>query len=289
MFLGTGVWMFIYQVGAILFQNLEMLIANSTLGLTMAGMYGALLVMPKNLRVMASAVGGVWGPTIFSRYGKADFSGIDRIVRISTKLVGLTLALPIGYLCGVARPFLVLWLGPEFEVMAWVMVVMVFHLSYNLIVTPFISVQLSLGKVRLPALVNIASGLVYGLLAFFLAREYGPLGIVVTGALLMTLKNLLFVPIYTAHIMGFPWWRYVTRLLAVILWTLGVAASARLVMEFIPLTSLFNLLVNGIVVTLGYALAVFLFGLSKDERELGMNLLRRLGQQSINLLQQNYD
>ena len=273
--LGTGSWMLVYQAGWVLYLNVDMLVANRILGLSLAGMYGALLVIPKNIRIMANTVGGVWGPPLLSKYSQADFKGMDKIVRTSIKLIGLTLALPIGFLAGMAEPFLVLWLGPEYETMVWVFVMMIIHLSVNLIVAPFFNVQLSLNKVKIPAIVIFTLAIANGLLMIVLSINYGPLGLAAASALMLTTKNFVFMPIYTAEIMRLAWWHYVKKLLPIALVTLCVSILSFGIGVFYPPTSLFQLLTIGFLISIGYLSVAYIFGLNQDEKVVVMKLFRR--------------
>jgi membrane protein EpsK len=142
--MGTSIWVLVYYIGSTLFVNTDMLVANRTLELSTAGMFGALLVIPKNLRIMANAVGSVWAPTFLTKFSKSDLAGMDKILLFTVKLIGFTIALPVGLIAGLARPFLNTWLGTEYTIMTWVLVVLICHLSVNLIATPFLNVQVTL-------------------------------------------------------------------------------------------------------------------------------------------------
>jgi len=266
-FFHTGSWTFVYQIGFILFLNTDMLVANRTLDLSVAGMYGALLVIPKNLRVMSIAIGGVWGPSILSKYSQSDYRGMDSIAELSIKVIGLAMALPIGLLAGLARPFLGLWLGPDFTSMNWVLILMIVHLAVNLIIGPFFNIQVSLNKLKMPALVAFSLGLANLFLTIVLARLFGVIGIAISGALTQTLYYAIFSPIYTAKLMNFVWWRYLIRLLPILAATFGVAVLAYAITLLIPLTSLVHIFAVGLVISGAYALVVYRLGLTKSERK----------------------
>lgn len=274
---GTGAWMFVYQVGAILLLDIEIMVANRVLILNMAGMYGALLTIPKNLRIIAKVVGGVWGPTILSKYSKSDFLGMNEVVKFAIKLIGLSVALPIGFLSGLAKPFLTLWLGPEYAIMSWIFFGMIIHLSVNLIESPFFYTQVSLKKVKFPALVALTLGVINCILTIILGREFGPLGIMVAVASTLTMNHFVILPVYTARIMNLAWWTYIVRMLAVALVTLGVSIVCHLIGVFIPVNSWVSLFVVGLCVSLVYLLIVFLFGLNKEEKDLVFSLIWKIG------------
>jgi membrane protein EpsK len=274
--LSTSLWVFFHEIGSIIFLNTEMLVANRTLTLGIAGMYGALLVIPKNIRIVAQAVGSVWGPSLLTKFSRSDFSGMDKVVRYAVKLTGFTIALPIGGLIGMARPFLVIWLGPEYEVMTWVLVVMICHLSVNLISSPFLNVQVTLNKMTLPAITSLVLGILNVILAVILSRSIGAMGIVFAGALTLTLNNFVFKPIYAAKIMGRKWWHYIQILLPIIATTLGVGLISYSSVQILRKPSLIKLLTMGVAISCIYLPIAYRIGLSENERGLVLEMLIRM-------------
>jgi len=274
--MGTSLWVFIFQIGSTLFMSTDMLVANRILDLRTAGMFGALLVIPKNLQIIARSVGSVWGPTILTKFSRSDLDGMDNVVLYTVKLIGFTIALPVGLIVGLAKPFLTIWLGPEFEIMTWILVVMVLHLSVNLVSAPFLNIQVTLNKMALPAVFNLVLGAAYYLLAVVFSRLIGPMGIVTAGALTLTVDNFIVMPVYTARIMGRKWWYYLQRLFPIIVATLVVAIPAYITTLIFPITLLISLLLIGAIVTCIYLPLTYRIGLSGEEREMVVNILVKI-------------
>ena len=209
--LGDSRWLFVYQSGLILFSNTEMLVASRTLNLKLAGMFGALLVLPKHARILANAIAGVWGPTTLSQYSKDDLQGLETVTSFSVKAIGLALALPLGVLTGAARPFLRLWLGEEFSRMGIVLSILVFHLAFNLISATFFNLQLALNRLRTPALMILSLGIANLFLSYISSKIFGPLGIAVSGAVTFSTAFLFLMPIYSAKALKLPWWHFIKK------------------------------------------------------------------------------
>jgi len=274
--MGTSIWVIIYNLGFIIFINTDMVVANRTLDLRLAGMFGALLIIPKNLRIMANTVGKVWGPSILSKYSKSDYSGMIRIVMYSVKLIGITLALPVGLIAGLAKPFLIVWLGPKYEIMSWVLVVMIIHLSVTLVTMPYFNVQVALNKIKFPALLYVIFALTNFFLAVGLAHEFGPIGIVISSALLLFAKDFIITPIYTAIIMDLAWWKYMIKQIPIILITIGVFITSNFFSQQISFTTLLNLIFVGIGVTCVYIVFIYFFGVTEDEKKMVKNVISPL-------------
>lgn len=271
--MGTSTWMLLNWIGFILFMNIEMIVANQYLPLALVGMYGAVLTIPTNLRTIASIINNVWGPLILSKYSRNDYTGIDRVARTSMKLIGLSIALPIGFVCGVAREFLIYWLGPEFEAMTWVVVVLSFHLSVNLVSPSLDYLQLSLNKLKVPALVTLMTGITSLFLSIYLAQRYGLMGIAGATCVVFTLRNSFFIPIYSAIIMKKRWWHYLINLFPISLITIIVALASTWIVRLFTVSNLLELLFVGGLISVIYVFLAYIFGLSKKEKEMIMGML----------------
>lgn len=269
----TGIWTFLYQTGFILFLNVDLVVANRTLDLQLVGMYAALLTIPKTLRMLSNAIGGIWGPTVIAKHGQSDHKGVDVTLRRALKLTGFSLALPIGLLCGLSHPFLDVWLGPNFQAMSLPLMLMLLPLSVNLLSGIFFDVYIIFNKLKTPSIVVVSLGVANLLLAILLAPRYGVIGIITAGILTLTLNSSIFEPIYTARVMKLPWWYYLQRLGVILLATLCVVATSYLVSWLIPLTSYVHLILAGGTISLAYILSAYFFALSTGEKELLWNAI----------------
>ena len=268
MLLNTGTWIFFYQIGFLLFLNVDMFIANRFLDLNLVGMYGALLVIPKNLRILSMAIGGVWGPLILSKFSQADYLGMDKIVYTAVKLTGLTLALPIGLICGLVQPFLIVWLGPDFVPLSWVLIWMLLPLCINLLDGPFFNIEISFGKLKVPALFTFGFGILNLLMSIYLTPRFGVMGLVSASAITLTANSSIFTPLFVARIMGLPWWHYLRQLVIIVFATLSVAGVSYLLSRAIPITSFLHLLFASGLISTGYIILVYFWGLSSSEKNL---------------------
>jgi O-antigen/teichoic acid export membrane protein len=273
--LGTSIWLLISRVGALLFLSIEMIVANKVLSLEMAGMYGAILTAPANLRTMASIISGVWGPSFLAKYSRKDFSGLESSVKSSIKMIGLVMALPVGFLIGVSRPFLIAWLGPEFSGMSSVLIMMIAHLSINLSISPLFSIHLSLNKVRIPALVTLGLGILNVIMLFLFSRIYGAMGLAMAGAIALSAKNILFTPIYTAYILKKQWWLFYHDLIPNIIWTIIVALVSWMFVLIFPSNSILVILLAGMCISILYVIAGYAFWLNPAEKAVMLNIFKQ--------------
>ncbi len=269
-------WVLVTQLGALLFLNIDLVIANIRLGAEAGGRYGSVLQWHIMLRMLATAASTVLAPIIISQYAHGGLDQMATLTRRSVKLLGLGLALPIGLVAGFARPLLNVWLGPDFATLALLMSVLVVHLCVNTAVLPLLNVQTALNRVRIPGMVTLGLGVVNLILAWWWApmNSVG-LGIALAGAVVLTLKNSIFTPLYGAHIQKLPWYTFFLSLLPGVFATILVTGVAYMLGQRLSINSWIMLGLVGGILGVIYALLAYLLGLNKEDRQFLQRFLPR--------------
>lgn len=273
---GFGGWSAVNQAGHLLMVSVDLLIVNAIFGATVTGRYASLLLFPALLQTLVETVATVLSPIILACYARADVEGLRRVAMGSVKLLGLGLAVPIGLLCGFGGPLLGLWLGPDFESLHILLIVLVVHLVLVLALRPLAYVITAYGRVRGMALVTVAFGAANLALAIALALwgPWGAVGVAVAGAVCWTAKNVAFLSVYSARLMGMRWWVFLPSLGGAALATLGVAVAGWLVATTWPPTSWSSLL--GAMILTGLVVSILLAaGIGRADRDLIFSLLKR--------------
>jgi membrane protein EpsK len=275
--LGFSGWVLVNMVGATLFLNIDLILANRIFGAEVAGRYGAVILFPTLLRSLVGTINGVLSPIVVTLYARHRLSDLARFSRLSVKFMGLAVALPIGLLGGLGKPLLEVWLGAEFVDLSWLLIALVGHLCINVAVVPLFSLQVAANKVRTPGLVTLSMGLVNVGLAVALAlwSGWGYVGIAVAGAVVLTAKNAVFTPLYNARILKLPWWSFLPSLLAGAVGCLAVGVGAYWIAETWALTDWSRLALVAALTGVLYVIAAYFLGLSPNERRSLHEELRR--------------
>jgi membrane protein EpsK len=265
----TGGWLAINQTAAVLFLNIDLIVVNIMVGANAGGSYAPVLQISRTLRVLAGVVAGVLTPTILSRHARQETEGMVRISQQSVKLLGVAVALPIGLLCGLARPFLQTWLGRPFGDLAPLAWLLIGPLCINLAVLPLFSVQLALNKVRWPGIVSLAMGAVNLALAVILAgpMNLGIYGVAAAGAITLTSKNAIYTPIYTAGILGRRATGFFAAMMPSVVATALVAAASTALSSAADLASWPRLVWAGMAITVPYVPLAYFLLISNEERQ----------------------
>ncbi|MEZ4642790.1 MAG: oligosaccharide flippase family protein [Chloroflexota bacterium] len=253
--IGMSGWLLINQVGSLLFLNIDLIVVNRYLGATAQGRYGSVLQLAIVLRTLAATVGTAITPIALAQYARRDWQQMTYMTRTAVKWMGLIMALPIGGIVGLSKPLLHVWLGAEFTDLAPLVVVLVAHLCVNLAIRPLLSIQTALNKVRWPGIITLLFGVINLLLAIWWVRwDTMGIGIALAGAIVLTIKNSIFTPIYGAYIQKLPWYTFLWPILPSLVGFVLVSVSGYASVLFWSLNSWFSLALVGIVLTILYLL-----------------------------------
>jgi membrane protein EpsK len=273
--LGMSLWVFVNLVGAMLLGRVDLIVVNAYFGAVVMGGYSTVVQFPLIMEYLVTAVGNVLRPIILIKFSQRDFSGLKRLTIESVKLLGLALALPVGLLCGFSRSLLMIWLGPEYTYLSVLIVIIVFHLSLNLSTRPMLHVQNAFNKVRWPGIITLISGLANVVLAVVFAKwgKFGYLGVAISSAIVWTIKNSIFMPIYTSRIMNLSWWTFLPPLFPGLIGTIIVGIASYGLSLIQSPTGWLELIGSALFVSISYFLVVWVFGLDHDNKKLIYELL----------------
>jgi membrane protein EpsK len=272
---GMGGWMLINQIGSLLYLSIDLVVVNKMIGAEAGGQYGAAMTWSVMLRNLAGVVAVVFGPTIITLYSQQDAPGLVAYSRRAVKFAGLMMALPIGLICGFAEPLLYLWLGPAFEPLAPLMILLSIHLCVNLAVLPLFNIQVATNNVRLPGILTCVMGLGNLGLAVLLAGPvgWGMYGVAAAGAIMLTTKNIIFTPLYAAHILGLGYGVFYREIFPVVAATLGLAAAGWWLAQNLQLHNWFGLGLAATGLAGAFTVVTYRLLLTDEERHHAMSLL----------------
>jgi O-antigen/teichoic acid export membrane protein len=202
-----GWWLVVSQIGSLLFLRVDVWVCNRFIDAEAAGDYAAVLQWSNLIRQSGALIAGVTAPMIMIYYARGQVRELIRLSQLSVRMLCVFVAIPVSILCVFSSAILRLWLGESFTPLAPLMVVMLCHLTVNIGITPLFSARIAVNKVKLPALMSVAMGIINLFLAIFSVRYlgWGIYGVAVAGAVTLTLLNAFWNPIYLASVLHRPW------------------------------------------------------------------------------------
>lgn len=274
--LGMSGWVFVNQLGSLLFLNIDQIIINRSLGATTQGLYSSALQWSILLRSLARTFSTAIAPLMVFQFAAGNNKTLTNTSILSVKLLGLAMALPVGLISGLAIPLLRIWLGEGFDSLAQLLNLLVLPLSVNLAILPLFSLQVAYNRVKIPGIASLLFGVLNLVIALRWVSwgQYG-LGVAAASAIILTIKNGLFTPVYVARIQQLPWHTYFPSLLITVAASFIVMMTSRWAANNLNIESWVYLgLICG-VITLLYGLLAFGLALKASERRILFHIAYR--------------
>jgi O-antigen/teichoic acid export membrane protein len=267
--LGTGGWVVVNQVGSLLLLSVDLMIVNRFLGAVEGGRYAVALQLAVFLRLLATALAAVFGPSMLYRYAEDDIDGLVKLACRAMKLLGLVMAIPIGLVIGFSRPLLGTWLGSDFVSIAPLLILLTVQLPINLCVQPLFYVQVATNRVKVPGIVTCLTGLGNVALAIWLVGSgLGVYGVALAGAIMLTAKNAVFTPLYAAGILRRSPISFYREIGIALAGSAAVGGVAWLVAWQWNVWGIWSLAVAGVGIGAAFGVVAYAAILTADERRL---------------------
>lgn len=210
----TSSHVLLMQIGTVLTMSCELVIVNRLFGSHEGGRYAAAMQWLLLLRNAATALVVLCVPTILALIAERRTADVVDYTRRAMLLTAICIALPVGYLCGLAPQILAIWLGPGFADLWPVMVVQLAPLAVTAAVVPLYSVTLGTDRVLPAAIVQLAVALLGILLALAPGAGWGPAWVAAAVGWSFALKEIAFTPVYAARNLGIAAHRFMAPLVA---------------------------------------------------------------------------
>lgn len=255
-------WVLINQVGFLLFLKVDLYIANKFIGTVQAGEYAALMQWNALLRTMAGVFSGIVTPVVMIYYAHNEIDKLISMLKIGVKLMGVTMAIPIGILSALSGDILGVWLGEEYRYLGMLMLISLVPLIINLAVLPLFSVNTSFNRVKIPGIISLLLGAINVGLALFLViyMKLELYGLVIASGIVLTMKNAVFTPLYAAYVLEIQKNTFFLYQISGIVFFIFVFLITKILAMIIISNSLLSLmaivLTSGIIAT--FILAIYL-------------------------------
>jgi len=258
--MGMGWWLFVSQVGVLLFLRTDIWVCNRFVGAEAAGDYAAILQWSSLIREAGGLIATVVAPMIVIYYARSQIEQMVRMSLLAVRVLSLALAVPVSMICVFSTSLLRVWLGESSTRLAPLLVIMLCHLVVNVGVSPLFNINNAMNKVRWPGVATLIGGIVNLCLAILSATsfDWGIYGVAIAGAVVLTLKNTLFLPIYSAVILGQPWYTFLRSCISGIVTLCATAMFGLVAMHYIhPASWAQSSLILASMGVVGLALAWF--------------------------------
>jgi O-antigen/teichoic acid export membrane protein len=267
---GMGIWIMFDQIGTLLFLQVDLIAVNKLFGLAAGGEYSLVLLWGNLMKSIAGTLSLSLTPIILTLYARKKFKEMGEFTEISVKILGLIMALPIGFICGFSSQILSLWVGPSFVNLSPLIWITVAPLVVNLSVLPLFPVNVAFNNVRKPGLTTFFLGLANFVLAFLipLVTGWGIYGVAIAGVFVLTLRNIIFTPWFASSVLNIKIFEYYKSLIPGILCMAAIALVGYGICLFMNIDSWLRLIFCASVISMLYLSIFWRILLTRDEKKI---------------------
>ncbi len=207
--MGTvGLWTMIAELGTLLFIQASVVMVNIGVGSQAQAEFSIIsnLISMINTACMAVAVTCV--PLVYKSYAEGRIDAMVRDVRLFSKFIGLSMALPMAYLMIFAPQVLGVWLGPGYGGLVPLICLMIPAELCVCTSSVMMQVPIAFKKVRKIAAVTVLMGSLNVLIAYVLlsVTELGVYGVGISWVVTIMVLRAIIYPYYVSRLTKSSFW-----------------------------------------------------------------------------------
>lgn len=273
--IASGVWMSLALLGNTLVSGLDLLVCNLSVGATMMGLMSIAKTIPASIAVLINTIANVFSPKYTILYAKDNIAELVHEVKLTSRLQSLFLTVPIAGFIVFGEDFYRLWqpdkTAAEIRIICVISIlscVMYLFTSHTQALTQLNSVC---NRMKLPVLVTLGIGLssiaivIVCLNVCRMDETMAAYLIAGVSSCLMSIRALVFIPVYAAHLLRQRLTTFYPMLVRSLLTFVAVVLLFMLLRSLVTITSWFTLVAvcSGAAV-LGYGLSLLLLFKRKE-------------------------
>lgn len=208
--LAAGVWLSFSQLCNVLMSGLDLLICNVALGATITGLLSIAKTVPNCIGNLITTIANIFTPHYTILYAKNNIDGLVKEVKFTSKITSFITTVPITGFIVFGYEFYTLWQPtktPEEIYMIQVLSILTcLMFLFTCHTQCFMMLSTVCNRMIPPVIMNLiigvlSTGIVLAIINIFQLGFYSVYAIAGVSSLLMSLRSLIFNPIYAAHIL----------------------------------------------------------------------------------------
>lgn len=208
--IAAGIWMSLAQLSTVLMSGLDLLICNLAIGAAVMGIFSIAKTIPMSFATLISTLASTFTPHYTILYAKGNIKELVGEINFTSKVVSFIMTVPIAGFMVFGIDFYTLWQPtktPEEITMIQILSILTclqyLFTAHTQCLTMLNSVC---NKMKLPVLVALGIGVVStaAVLIILYLFDMGSGGVyIIAGisSLLMSLRAIFFIPIYSAYLL----------------------------------------------------------------------------------------
>lgn len=205
--IASGIWCSIGYLSNALTSGLNLLICNLTLGATLMGLLSISISVPHCIDNLVTTIANIFTPRFTILYAKDDKGQLVEETKFSTKITSFLMTVPLAGFIGYGYKFYALWQPTKTPEEITVIQVLSILACLSYLFTCHSRTLMNLftvcNKLKASVLVSLGIGVVSVIIVLLLVRytSLSVYAIAGVSSILVSLKAIIFVPLYAAHIL----------------------------------------------------------------------------------------
>lgn len=267
--IAAGVWMSLAQLGNTLISGLDLLVCNLSIGAVMMGLMSIAKTIPSSVAVLITTIANVFAPRYTILYAKDNIPELVREVKLTSRLQSFLLTVPIAGFIVFGEDFYRLWqpdkTAEEIRIICVISILSCLMYLFTCHTQALTMLNSVCNRMKLPVLVTLGVGLssiaivIVCLNVCTIEERTAAYLIAGTSSCMMSIRALVFNPVYAAHLLKQRWTTFYPMLLRSLLTFAVVVLLFMMLRSMVAVTGWFSLAVicAGAAV-LGYGLSLLL-------------------------------
>lgn len=206
--ISSGIWNVIIQVGQILLQGLDLLIANIFISVSAMGTLALSKTLPTLIITLVGVIASVFIPDFTILYSKEKTDELVKSIKRSMKILGIVINIPIAVLVVFGEDFYRLWVpnqDPKHLQILSIIAILILVISGP--INSLYGVFTVTNKLKANAFVLLLTGFVNVIVVYTLLRvtNLGIYAIAGVSTVVGIIRNLVFTAPYGAKYLGLKW------------------------------------------------------------------------------------
>lgn len=269
----SGIWNTISQLGTILGQGLDLLIANLFIGATAMGVFSISRQIPFLVISFCSTVASVYAPILMQYYAKHQVEELKNEINKAIRLLGTLVSIPLVFILIFGGNFYKLWVPNQDAVFMHLLTILCgLELIFSLPLEVCWHVFMITNKLRFSTVFMLCNHLLtlFIVLVGVYLVESVELQLIIlasTRTILGVIRSLTFLPLYSAWCLSLPRFSFYKPLIKTFVAFIGTAILCYLVFIVHEPTTWFQLLFSGLICTTISIFFSILFVLNSTDRQ----------------------
>lgn len=277
--LKVGVWNSIQQLAIVLINGCDTLITNLYISAASMTLMSFAKTVPNYINTIISIVSGTFGPEMTILYAEGNIDAFVKYVKNACKITGFICSIPLIGFMVFGYDFFKLWLyslnSQEVMTIQILSVMIILETVFGVYINPLYGITSITTRLRLPVIVTLIIGILNVIGSIFLCVHtgLGVYAIQIVSTILLVGRAVIFMPLYTAHIMNMKWNTFYGPLIRGSFSSIIIALVFVYIERMVNISNWITLFVVALICgILGYVINYFIV-LNSDEKVMVKNLV----------------